>query len=271
MRRTPRLGMERITSRTNETVKAVVRLRERAERARRRLFFCEGVHLAEEFLRHGRPVERVFATDAALESHGALLAGFGDRVTLVTPEVYGKLSEEKAPQGILLVAPWPENVSGRKPSAKRRSILLDGVRDPGNVGTVIRTAAALGIGRVVLSRDCADVLACKTVRASMGAVLCTDILLADDLAAEVRAVAAAGGAVYAAMLSEGAADLSAGGLPADFSVVIGNEGQGVRPDVAAACTGCLRIPQTDRAESLNAAVAAAIFMWEMRKADEPVP
>lgn len=138
--------MERITSRTNETVKAVVRLRERAERARRRLFFCEGVHLAEEFLRHGRPVERVFATDAALESHGALLAGFGDRVTLVTPEVYGKLSEEKAPQGILLVAPWPENVSGRKPSAKRRSILLDGVRDPGNVGTVIRTAAALGIG-----------------------------------------------------------------------------------------------------------------------------
>ena len=165
MRRTPRLGMERITSRTNETVKAVVRLRERAERARRRLFFCEGVHLAEEFLRHGRPVERVFATDAALESHGALLAGFGDRVTLVTPEVYGKLSEEKAPQGILLVAPWPENVSGRKPSAKRRSILLDGVRDPGNVGTVIRTAAALGIGRVVLSRDCADVLACKTVRA----------------------------------------------------------------------------------------------------------
>ena len=119
--------MERITSRTNETVKAVVRLRERAERARRRLFFCEGVHLAEEFLRHGRPVERVFATDAALESHGALLAGFGDRVTLVTPEVYGKLSEEKAPQGILLVAPWPENVSGRKPSAKRRSILLDGL------------------------------------------------------------------------------------------------------------------------------------------------
>ena len=121
------------------------------------------------------------------------------------------------------------------------------------------------------SRDCADVLACKTVRASMGAVLCTDILLADDLAAEVRAVAASGGAVFAAMLSEGAADLSAGGLPADFSVVIGNEGQGVRPDVAAACTGCLRIPQTDRAESLNAAVAAAIFMWEMRKADEPVP
>lgn len=173
--------MERITSRTNETVKAVVRLRERAERARRRLFFCEGVHLAEEFLRHGRPVERVFATDAALESHGALLAGFGDRVTLVTPEVYGKLSEEKAPQGILLVAPWPENVSGRKPSAKRRSILLDGVRDPGNVGTVIRTAAALGIGRVVLSRDCADVLACKTVRASMGAVLCTDILLAPTI------------------------------------------------------------------------------------------
>ena len=105
----------------------------------------------------------------------------------------------------------------------------------------------------------------------MGAVLCTDILLADDLAAEVRTVAASGGAVFAAMLSEGAADLSAGGLPADFSVVIGNEGQGVRPDVAAACTGCLRIPQTDRAESLNAAVAAAIFMWEMRKADEPVP
>ena len=152
-----------------------------------------------------------------------------------------------------------------------RCILLDGVRDPGNVGTVIRTAAALGVERVVLSRDCADVLACKTVRASMGAVLCANILLTADLAAEARAIIKSGGAVYAAMLSGDAVTLSADSLPADFSVVIGNEGQGVRPDVAAVCTGCVRIPQTDRAESLNAAVAAAIFMWEMRKTDESVP
>ena len=148
---------ERITSRANETVKAVVRLRERAERERRRLFFCEGVHLAEEFLRHNRPVERVFVTDAALKAHGALLSKLGCQVTPVTPEVYAKLSEEKAPQGLLLVAPYPENISEHKPSVKRRCILLDGVRDPGNVGTVIRTAAALGVERVVLSRDCADV------------------------------------------------------------------------------------------------------------------
>lgn len=262
---------ERITSRANETVKAVVRLRERAERERRRLFFCEGVHLAEEFLRHNRPVERVFVTDAALKAHGALLSKLGCQVTPVTPEVYAKLSGEKAPQGLLLVAPYPENISEHKPSVKRRCILLDGVRDPGNVGTVIRTAAALGVERVVLSRDCADVLACKTVRASMGAVLCADILLAADLSAEARAIIKSDGAVYAAMLSGDAVTLSADSLPADFSVVIGNEGQGVRPDVAAVCTGCIRIPQTDRAESLNAAVAAAIFMWEMRKTDESVP
>ena len=103
------------------------------------------------------------------------------------------------------------------------------MRDPGNVGTVIRTAAALGVERVVLSRDCADVLACKTVRASMGAVLCADILLTADLAAEVCAIIKSGGAVYAAMLSGDAVTLSADSLPADFSVVIGNEGQGVRP------------------------------------------
>lgn len=126
------------------------------------------MHLAEEFLRHNRPVERVFVTDAALKAHGALLSKLGCQVTPVTPEVYAKLSEEKAPQGLLLVAPYPENISEHKPSVKCRCILLDGVRDPGNVGTVIRTAAALGVERVVLSRDCADVLACKTVRASMG-------------------------------------------------------------------------------------------------------
>lgn len=103
---------------SQETVKAVVRLRERAERERRRLFFCEGVHLAEEFLRHNRPVERVFVTDAALKAHGALLSKLGCQVTPVTPEVYAKLSEEKAPQGLLLVAPYPENISEHKPSVK---------------------------------------------------------------------------------------------------------------------------------------------------------
>ena len=259
MRRTPRLGMERITSRTNETVKAVVRLRERAERARRRLFFCEGVHLAEEFLRHGRPVERVFATDAALESHGALLAGFGDRVTLVTPEVYGKLSEEKAPQGILLVAPWPENVSGRKPSAKRRSILLDGVRDPGNVGTVIRTAAALGIGRVVLSRDCADVLACKTVRASMGAAFSLNVRHFDSFE-QYRAQYPLR-RLFPFMLT-GAVPLDEAVQKVDgpFSLVFGNEASGL-PDEFAQIGLSTLIPHSQQIDSLNLAIAAGIGMY----------
>ena len=102
-------------------------------------------------------------------------------------------------------------------------------------------------------------------------IICQSNATTADLAAEARAIIKSGGAVYAAMLSGDAVTLSADSLPADFSVVIGNEGQGVRPDVAAVCTGCVRIPQTDRAESLNAAVAAAIFMWEMRKTDESVP
>ena len=155
-------------------------------------------------------------------------------------------------------------------SAKRRSILLDGVRDPGNVGTVIRTAAALGIGRVVLSRDCADVLACKTVRASMGAVLCTDILLADDLAAEVRAVAASGGAVFAAMLSEGRPTSLPAGCRRIFLSSSATRGRAcVRTSPRPAPAVCAYRRPT--VPSLNAAVAAAIFMWEMRKADEPVP
>ena len=256
--------MEMISSRPNSAVKDAVRLKDRAERESSGRFFCEGVHLAEEFLRFGKPVERVFATPDAYEKNGALLDSFSDRLTLVTPEVYSKLSDERAPQGIFIVAPYLDNVSDSSVKIKKRNVILDSVRDPGNVGTVLRTAAAFGIDRVILG-GCADVYSSKTVRASMGALFCVDIVVTDDLAREVSAITDAGCGVYAAMLSGDAQILSCGSLPDDFSVVIGNEGSGVSDRIAALCTGYIRIPQSTCAESLNAAVAASVFMWEMRK------
>ncbi len=256
--------MKRISSRSNPLVVSVGKLSARKYREDSKQFFFEGAHLLEEYLRFGYQPRMVFVCDGAETKYAALLRKVPDELLYSVPEsVYAKLSTEQAPQGLLTVSaflPCVRQVSIAE-EMPGRVLLLQSVRDNGNVGTVIRTAAALGWS-VVLSDDCADLYAAKTVRASMGTLFSGMVSVCGDPVAFARSFASVGRRMFAAALDEQECRLGSFPLRNDDGFVIGNEGQGITPELLAACNNAVVIPMTGNAESLNAAVAAAIIMWE---------
>ena len=141
-------------------------------------------------------------------------------------------------------------------------MLLEAVRDPSNVGAIIRSAAALGVDRLIVSADCADIYHPRAVRASMGTLFNQRIDRTEDLAGAIEALVRGGRHVYAAALDSSAYRLGGFAVEPGDCVVIGNEGHGLSKQVLDACDRRVYIPMSDRAESLNASVAAAILMWE---------
>ncbi len=254
--------MEEIVSRTNGRIKQAAFLAERRERERRRMFCFEGVHLLEEYLKSGRSPAELFVTREALERYGELLGPLSGAVSVVSESVYGRLSAERSPQGIFCVAEYLDNVKENVP-LPGGSVILESVRDAGNLGGIIRTAAALGINCVALSRDCADVYSYKTVRAAMGALFVSDIVVLDDTVSAVRSLMSEGKNVYAACLYGETRELGGFALKKEDSFVFGNEGAGVSEKLASACTSRVIIPMSGRTESLNVAAASAVIMWEM--------
>jgi TrmH family RNA methyltransferase len=186
------------------------------------------------------------------------------RVCLVADSIFDSLSEESAPEGVIGVAHMQQGIHRvwqDVPDRTERVMLLESVRDPSNLGAILRSAAAFGVDRLVLSADCADIYNAKTVRASMGTLFSQRIDRATDLAAAIEALRASGRRVFAAALDESAERLGDFPIQKGDCAVIGNEGHGLSQRVIAACGRTVYIPMTERAESLNAAVAASVLMW----------
>lgn len=256
--------MRRIESRSNPLIVATGKLTSKKYREETRTFFFEGAHLLEEYLRHGHIPRTVFVMDGAEHKYASLLANVPGAAIVSVPEsVFSKLSTEQAPQGILTVSDYLDSVTNvsHADQTPQRVMLLQSVRDNGNVGTVIRTAAALD-WTVVLSEDCADVYAPKTVRATMGAVFARGVCVCKDPVSYVRTFAEVGRRTFAAALGNQSCLLGQFGLRQDDLFVVGNEGQGISAELQNACTQTVLIPMTDHAESLNASIASAVIMWE---------
>jgi TrmH family RNA methyltransferase len=197
------------------------------------------------------------------------------RVLLVGEEVFSKISEERSPEGIVTVARALEQkhrthteLDGFCVSREERILVAESLRDPGNLGTVIRSCAALGIDRLVISDDCADLYNPKTIRAAMGGLfrMDVDVIPTNELAAAIGLLRASGRRVFAAALREDAHALGELELWRGDCFVIGNEGHGLSESVISACDACAIIPMTEGSESLNAAAAAAICIWETVRA-----
>ena len=139
------------------------------------------------------------------------------------------------------------------------------MRDPGNLGSVIRSAVAFGVDHIVLTADCADIYNPKTVRSAMGSLYRTKVTIVNDFESFISAAKHNGRRVFAAELSENAKSLHEVGLTKGDIVIIGNEGHGISKDISTICSGSVYIPISKKTESLNASVAAAIFMWEQNK------
>lgn len=258
---------EVVTSPHNQLVKTAVALRQKKYRDELGLFAVEGVRLAEELAGAGWSTEYCLFTPSAAANPRAAkvlatLAAAGCRQVEVTEAVFAKVTDTEEPQGLLVVA-------GKRPTALAELLtqpapllaVLDDIRDPGNAGTVVRTAAAAGCSGVVLLKGCADLYAGKTVRATMGALFSLPVAEGVDRPELVDALAKAGVPLVATAL-EGATPYFAGDLSGPAAIVFGNEGRGVGDELLAAAARRLYIPLYGRVESLNVAAAAAVILYE---------
>jgi TrmH family RNA methyltransferase len=257
----PRPFVLRITSRHNPRLRDTAQLVASA-RARRKEGRCvlEGEHLVSVYVeRRGAP-EVVVVSEPFLERPGvdALCRRFGER-TLVVPEaLFGSIAVLPAGVGMLAVVPTPTLAPS---DGGDFCILLDDVQDPGNVGSILRTAAAAGVGHAFLSRHCAFAWAPKVLRAGMGAHFHLEIHEDVDLPAWAARYRARGGHV-AATVREGGADLYRAALARPLALAFGNEGAGLSPALVAASSEKVTIPMPGGMESLNASAAAAVTLFE---------
>lgn len=254
-----------ITSRKNDAVKRFRELlRSKSLRDEEGIFTAEGDHLCGELIKCGYEISAALLTEKAAEKYPETAQALRSKAAdcaVISGELAEYISDTKAPQGLFALAKKPE-ISPDLKSAKRL-VLLDGVQDPGNVGTIVRTAEALGFDGAAMSQDCADIWSPKALRASMGSALRLPCITG-SLGDIINRLVAEGFSVYGAMLDDTAAKLGEISFPEKAAVIIGSEGAGISPEIARLCSKAVYIPISG-AESLNAAAAAAIILWELSK------
>jgi TrmH family RNA methyltransferase len=253
--------MQRVTSRQNPRLREASRLIASA-RDRRKAGRCvlEGEHIVGVYWnRFGAPETLIITEEALIRNAVHALAAREPARTLIVPTaLFAELATLPAGVGVLAVVPTPRSA----PSAPADfCLLLDDVQDPGNVGSMLRSAAAAGIEQVLLSRHCAFAWSPKVLRAGQGAHFLLGIAEGVDLAAWAAQYALAGGDVLA-LAAAGGGSLYATALTGRVAVAIGNEGAGLSPALSARATRTVTIPMPGGMESLNAAAAAAVCLFE---------
>lgn len=247
--------IERITARKNPLLQKVRRLlNSRKEREEAGLFAADGTKLLAEAVRWWPGLDTVILSEGVdIQLPDAV------RIIQVPEDVMTSISPMQTPQGALFLCRLPEKAEF---SPKPGMLLLDGIQDPGNLGTILRTADALQVP-VALLEGCADPYSHKTVRASMGAVFRTPVVQTTWEQAK-KACEEFGIPVGVTALTDRAEDLRNATLDR-MAVVIGSEGKGVRQEILESADAELIIPMNPNCESLNAAIASAIVMWQMKQ------
>lgn len=250
--------MKKITSLSNKQLR-IVRDLIKKPRLRRELglFVSEGERLCMEI-----PAEYIDSIFLSEDYRGQIPEGFSElekagRVYQLLPELMRQISDTKTSQGILCLARM------KKPEKLRGNffLLLETIQDPGNLGTIFRTAEAAGVSGIIMNRECVDVYSPKVVRSTMGSLYRMPFVITAELPAVVDSLKKRGVTVYAAQL-----DGERMHYDCDFSAptafLIGNEGNGLSEEISAGASEHIRIPMEGGVESLNAATAATVLMYE---------
>jgi TrmH family RNA methyltransferase len=248
--------MEFITSRKNPRVIHLKKLASSSDyRAQCGEFFCDGIKLLDEAVKNGATVTSVLFCDDLPDFVPSSIP-----VYKVTPDIIQAVSPMKTPQNIVFTCAMANDDIDIARTG--RHIVLDGIQDPGNVGTIVRTANAFGFDSVILVGNCADVYNPKTIRSTMGAIFRQKLIRTDY--AGLESIKSAGMRIYASALHRDSRDIR----NVDYensAIVIGSEGSGVSQQVLDMCDGTIVIPMMPECESLNAAIAASVIMWESKK------
>lgn len=255
-----------ITSPSNTKVKQVVQWQNKArERRQAGIFLTEGSKLFQEAPEES--IQEVYLSEDAMSRLEMEMREKLHRVgyEMVSGEVFQKMSDTNTPQGILCVVRQPEYTLDQLLNCPAPLlVVLENLQDPGNLGTILRTGEGAGITGVILGRKTVDIFNPKTIRATMGSIFRVPFVYVEDLDRTIGTIREQGVQTYAAHLS-GRSCYEGFSFQGGTAFLIGNEGKGLSPEITALADGLLRIPMEGRVESLNAAVAASLLMYEAHR------
>ena len=252
-----------ITSTSNQRIKEIVQLQKK-NRARNTegVFIVEGIRMVREIPED--KLKALYVTEEFYKKHKAELPG-NVKPEFVTPTVFSYISDTKTPQGVLAIV-WQNkytlaDILKKGTEKKEMLLVLDNLQDPGNMGTILRTAEAAAVTGIIMSSDCVDVYNPKVIRSTMGSVFRVPFVYVENVTDVIRQMKEHGIRTYATHLAgELAYDEPDYRTPSAFFV--GNEGNGLRDQVAELADTYIKIPMAGQVESLNAAIAATVVMFE---------
>ena len=256
--------MDIISSTKNEKIKELAKLRTAKGRKKAGLYLLEGEHLVEEAIKEKAPIELIVVSSNRMEDYQYLLKQTAVHVLVVSEEVFQKLSMTETTQGILAAV----NIENQaEPPCSGRIIVLDAVQDPGNLGTIVRTADAAGFDAVVLGAGTVDLYNDKVIRSMQGSHFHIPVFQA-DLREYLPVLKKQRVEVAVTALHRDSKDYSILQGKSDVAIVVGNEGQGVSSEVIELADAVVTIPMFGKAESLNVAIASALLMYKTKESKE---
>lgn len=251
------MRISNITSKHNNAISDVKKLKNKKYREEKNEFIVEGYRNLVDSLKIG-VAKRIFYTDTFSENID-FLAEIDCEIYKVSDNIFSDISDTKTPQGILGVFEIPtfdvDRVSGK-------IVILNAVSDPGNVGTIFRTALAAGFDTIILDDACADAYSNKVVRSAMSAVFLLNILRTNSLSGIIKKYKEENFVFYAGALSEKSIDLYDINFDGKYAFIFGSEANGVSKEVLDSADILYKIPMTGKIESLNVAIAASISLYE---------
>lgn len=251
-----------ITSTSNAQVKQLLQLQKKSRvRNDAKVFLVEGLRMFAEV--PAERVEKVYISETLYNKKRGELNLERFRTEILSDAVFQYVSDTKTPQGILCILKREEyDVNTLLNMENPHFIVLDNLQDPGNLGTIVRTAEGAGVDAVFLSKDCVDIYNPKTIRSTMGSIYRMPVIYIEDLLLLLKSFKEKGITSYAAHL-DGKNSYDQEDYTSGTAILIGNEGNGLRKEVAENADILVRIPMQGKVESLNAAVAASILMFEV--------
>lgn len=260
--------MVSITSPQNPALKKLKLLKTKKGREELKQFFIEGTRFVEEAIKQEINIIEIFVSESFIEklniedTYGLMIyIRKHSKVFVLSDKLFSDISDTQTPQGILAILNYNRSTISDIAEENNRLVILDTLQDPGNMGTIIRTADAAGFTGIVICEGCVDLYNPKVLRATMGSLFHVPIYLGTDAKETIEEIKQKGLYIYAAHL-EGEKNYFELTLIDNFAIVIGNEANGIDSFTAAATNELVKIPMPGKAESLNAAVAAALFMYE---------
>lgn len=254
-----------ITSTANAKVKHLANLRKKRKlRDEEGVFLVEGIRMFRETPK--RLLKEVYASESFYKKEKRMtdeaLKGSGAHLLILSDTVFGYVSDTKTPQGILCVVKQLDyNLEEASAGRAAHMIVLNRLQDPGNLGTILRTAEGAGVTGILLDQECVDIYNPKTIRSTMGSIYRMPFYYSQDLKKDIGRLKEKGICIYAAHLN-GRQDYDEADYTKPCAFLIGNEGNGLDEEIAQQADTYIKIPMEGRVESLNAAIASSVLMFE---------